>query len=112
MPSSRCSPFFEGVETGCAGVSVQPSRSQPSHDAYPHFFRPPTDVSVFCPGGHLPVGLVSGLPLPGPSSIAAYETPLNAKAIAAANSAMRFFIAFTSLLVRADPLKPQTQKST
>ena len=35
---------------------------------YGHFFKPPTDVSVFCPGGHLPEpGAVSGLPLPGPS---------------------------------------------
>src|SRR5829696_3484364 len=59
-----------------------------------HFFSPPTDVSLFCPGEHLPVGLVSGFPLPGPTSTAADATPLAANAIAVVSNAMRFFICF------------------
>jgi hypothetical protein len=58
------------------------ARSCSREDYYSgHFLRPPTDVSLFCPGGHLPDALVSGFPLPGRSSIAAYETPLTPNAI-------------------------------
>src|SRR5919112_5114188 len=63
---------------------------------YGHFFRPPGEVSLFCPGAHLPVGVVSGLPFPGPSFIAANATPdtdmLSAITSAAINNAMRFLI--------------------
>src|ERR671921_780518 len=61
-----------------------------------HFFRPPGEVSLFCPGAHLPVGVVSGLPFPGPSFIAANATPdidmLSAITSAAINNVMRFLI--------------------
>src|SRR4029453_2416625 len=56
---------------------------------YGHFFSPPGEVSLFCPGEHLPVGFVSGFPLPGPTSTAATAEPLAANVIAAASSAMR-----------------------
>src|SRR5215211_7233145 len=63
---------------------------------YGHFFRPPGEVSLFCPGAHLPVGVRSGLPLPGPSFIAANATPdndmLSAITSAAINNVMRFLI--------------------
>ena len=63
---------------------------------YGHFFRPPGEVSLFCPGAHLPVGVVSGLPFPGPSFIAANATPdndmLSAITSAATNNEMRFLI--------------------
>ena len=64
---------------------------------YGHFFRPPGEVSLFCPGAHLPVGVVSGLPLPGPSSIAAKAATLpndivSAIISAATNNVMRFLI--------------------
>jgi hypothetical protein len=63
---------------------------------YGHFFRPPGEVSLFCPGAHLPVGVVSGLPFPGPSFIAANATPdidmLSAITSAAINNVMRFLI--------------------
>src|SRR5438105_12622377 len=39
--------------------------------AYAHFFTRPGEVSLFCPDGHLPVEFVCGLPLPGPTVIAA-----------------------------------------
>jgi hypothetical protein len=51
------------------------------------------EVSLFCPAGHLPDAFVSGLPAPGPGVMAAVATPLAASAMAAANSAMRFFTA-------------------
>src|SRR5215218_3261768 len=38
-----------------------------------HFFWPPGDRSWFWPGGHLPEGVVVGLPLPLPSSSAAND---------------------------------------
>ena len=63
---------------------------------YGHFFRPPGEVSLFCPGAHLPVGVVSGLPFPGPLFIAANATPdtdmLSAITSAAINNVMRFLI--------------------
>jgi hypothetical protein len=63
---------------------------------YGHFFRPPGEVSLFCPGAHLPEGVRSGLPLPGPSFIAANATPdndmLSAITTAAINNIMRFLI--------------------
>src|SRR5215217_4133946 len=63
---------------------------------YGHFFRPPGEVSLFCPGAHLPVGVRSGLPFPGPSFIAANATPdtdmLSAIMSAAINNVMRFLI--------------------
>src|SRR5215217_8390624 len=40
-----------------------------------HFFWPPGDRSWFWPGGHLPEGVVVGLPLPLPSSSAANDVP-------------------------------------
>jgi hypothetical protein len=60
---------------------------------YGHFFRPPVEVSLFCPAGHLPDAFVSGFPAPGLGEMAAVATPLAASAMAAANSAMRFFTA-------------------
>jgi hypothetical protein len=63
---------------------------------YGHFFRPPGEVSLFCPGGHLPEDVVAGLPLPGPSLIAAKARPdidmLSAITSAATNNVTRFLI--------------------
>ena len=63
---------------------------------YGHFFKPPGEVSLFCPGGHLPEDVVAGLPFPGPSLIAANATPdsdmLSAITSAAINNVMRFLI--------------------
>jgi hypothetical protein len=63
---------------------------------YGHFFRPPGEVSLFCPGAHLPEGVRSGLPFPGPSFIAAKATPdtdmLKAITTAAISNVMRFRI--------------------
>ena len=51
---------------------------------------------MFCPCGHLPEAVVSGLPFPGPSFIAANATPdtdmLSAIMSAAINNVMRFLI--------------------
>ena len=74
------------------------SPDSPTHLSYGHFFKPPGDVSWFCPGGHLPVGLVSGLPLPGPSLILAnagiaVATTIAAKTKASARTvSMRFIV--------------------
>jgi hypothetical protein len=87
------SPSPAGRETNGRRARPRPAaRSKSTVRQSAHFFRPPFDVSVFCPGGHLPVGFLSGLPRPGPSSIAAYETPLKANAIADARATMRFFM--------------------
>jgi len=55
---------------------------------------------LFCPPGHLPAGFLSGLPLPGPSSIWANATPENdiVSAIMSAviNKVMRLRISFLS----------------
>ena len=63
---------------------------------YGHFFKPPGDVSLFCPPAHLPCGLVSGLPLPGVTVCAAKATPdndmLSAIISATTNIVMRFLI--------------------
>src|SRR5437763_15620199 len=69
---------------------------------YEHFLRPPGDVLVFWPGGHLPVGFVCGLPLPGPTVIDADATPLAASTIADASSAMRFFMAIPPVVRTTD----------
>src|SRR5207248_7933653 len=71
---------------------------------YEHFFRPPGEVSLFCPDGHLPDGFVCGLPLPGPTVIAAAATPVDAaSANTDTSSAMRFFIGQTSLSMTLPP---------
>src|SRR5215203_151943 len=77
------------------GASVTPPSSRVPL-GYGHFFRPPGEVSLFCPGGHFPEDVVAGLPLPGPSLIAANATPdtdmLSAITTAAINNIMRFLI--------------------
>src|SRR5215217_33837 len=84
------------VNKGKKRIGHDSSPDPPEHLSYGHFFRPPTDVSLFCPGGHLPEAVVSGLPFPGPSSIAANATPdtdmLSAIMSAAINNVMRFLI--------------------
>src|SRR5829696_3734260 len=77
---------------GHAFLLIAARRAGCSTRHYEHFLSPPTDVSLFWPGGHLPDGFVSGLPRPGPSSIAAYAVPLAASAMAAASAVMRFFM--------------------
>jgi hypothetical protein len=78
--------------------------------SYGHFFRPPGDVSLFCPGAHLPVGLVSGLPLPGVTVCAANATPENdivsANISAANNNEMRLRIGPLSSLIVSHPVAP------
>ena len=58
---------------------------------------------MFCPGEHLFVGLVSGLPLPGPSVCAANATLPNdivsANMSAAINNEMRLRIRFLSSII-------------
>jgi hypothetical protein len=57
-------------------------------------------VSLFSPAGHLPDDVVAGLPLPGPSLIAANATPVNdivsAMVSAATNNVMRLRLRFLS----------------
>ena len=74
-------------------AAAVPLGRPPSQSAghYGHFFRPPGDVSLFCPGEHLPDPFVSGLPAPLPSLIAADATPLAARAMHDASTTMRFF---------------------
>jgi hypothetical protein len=58
---------------------------------YGHFFRPPVEVSLFWPPGHLPDAFMSGLPFPGWSVMAAWpngETTAIADTASAANVAM------------------------
>ena len=78
---------------------------------YGHFFRPPVEVSLFCPAGHLPDAFVSGFPAPGPGEMGAVATPLAASAMAAANSAMRFFTAHPPVRKTLD-FKGGTLRST
>ena len=83
----------------------------PTHLSHGHFFRPPVDVSLFCPGGHLPdPEVTSGLPLPGPSSIWARAAPENdvvsANTSAANSNEMRLRIRFLSSLVVSHPVAP------
>jgi hypothetical protein len=70
----------ENVEGLAAAV---PPERPPSISTgyYGHFLSPPGDVSLFCPGEHLPDPFVSGLPAPGPLVIAADATPLAASAM-------------------------------
>ena len=69
---------------------------------YGHFFRPPGEVSLFCPGAHLPEGVRSGLPFPGPSFIAANATS------AATNNVIRFLILSHPLsLIVLDTIGPR-----
>src|SRR5215217_1145804 len=84
------------VNKGKKRIGHDSSPDPPEHLSYGHFFRPPTDVSLFCPGGHLPEAVVSGLPFPGPSWIAANAKPdmdmLSAITSAATNNVTRFLI--------------------
>jgi hypothetical protein len=84
------------VHKGKRGSELGSCPDPPECLSYGHFFRPPTDVSLFCPGGHLPEAVVSGLPFPGPSFIAAKAKPdidmLSAITTAATNNVMRFLI--------------------
>src|SRR5215208_5609354 len=87
----------KGMKKGIGASDSSPD--SPTHlGYYGHFFKPPGEVSLFCPGAHLPVGVVSGLPLPGPSSIAAKAATLpndivSANISAAINNEIRFLIA-------------------
>jgi|SRR5215207_2939756 len=88
-------PVNKGIKKGIGAIVSSPD-STTHLGYYGHFFNPPGDVSLFCPGEHLPAPLRSGLPFPGPSSIAANATPdtdiLSAIISAAINNVIRFLI--------------------
>jgi hypothetical protein len=103
LPRTRVN---KGIKKEIGTIASSPD--SPTHlGYYGHFFNPPGEVSLFCPAGHLPEALVSGLPLPLPSSIAANATPdtdiLSAIISAAINNEMRFLISshLLSLLANA-----------